>query len=122
MRGQPAGFALALPDVNQAFKKVRDGKLFPTGLMKLLWNIKGPGRRKTITRIRILTLGIKRAYVEHGIGPLLYTEYYKRGPAAGYKVGEASWILEDNGPMNKALARMFGERSKAYRIYERPLV
>ncbi len=121
VRGQPAGFALALPDVNQVFKKVSDGKLFPTGIFKLLWNLKGPGKRKTITRCRILTLGIKRAYVENGIGPLLYTEYFKRGPKAGYSVGEASWILEDNGPMNKALSRMFGERYKVYRLYDKTL-
>lgn len=118
VRGQPAAFALALPDVNQAIKKVKDGKLFPFGLLKILWNVKGPGRKKTINRCRVLTLGIKKAYRELGVGPLLYAEYLKRGPAAGYPVGEASWILEDNIPMNKALAHMCGERTKVYRIYE----
>ena len=34
--GKPAGFALTLPDVNQAQKKVRDGKLLPFGIFKLL--------------------------------------------------------------------------------------
>lgn len=121
VRGEPVAFALTLPDVNQAMKKVKDGKLFPTGLLSLLWNTKGPGRKKTINRCRILTLGIKKAYREFGIGPLLYTEYFKRGPALGYPVGEASWILEDNIPMNKALALMCGERTKVYRIYDRTL-
>jgi hypothetical protein len=121
VRGEPAAFALTLPDINQALKKVRDGKLFPTGLFKLLWNTKGPGRRRTINRCRILTLGIKKQYRELGIGPLLYAEYLKRGPGNGYPVGEASWILEDNVPMNRALAHMCGERTKVYRIYDRPL-
>lgn len=121
VRGQPAGFALALPDVNQVFKKVKDGQLFPTGLAQLLWNLKGPGRKKTINRCRIVTLGIKRQFRELGIGPLLYTEYFKRGPELGYPRGEASWILEDNGPMNKALQLMCGERTKVYRIYDRAL-
>jgi hypothetical protein len=119
--GKPAGFALALPDVNQAIKKVRDGKLFPTGLLKILWNTKGPGRKRTINRCRVLTLGIKRAYREYGIGPLLYTEYFKRGPALGYPAGEASWVLEDNIPMNRALEHMCGRRTKVYRIYDRTL-
>ncbi len=122
VRGETAGFALTLPDVNQAIKKVKDGKLFPTGIFKLLWNLKGPGRKKTIDRCRILTLGIKKAYREFGIGPLLYTEYLKRAPALGYPKGEASWILEDNKPMNKALALMCGERTKVYRIYDRSLI
>ena len=50
-----------------------------------------------------------------------YTEYLKRGPALGYPVGEASWILEDNKPMNKALQLMCGERTKVYRIYDKTL-
>ena len=119
--GEPAGFALTLPDVNQVFKKVSDGKLFPSGLLKLLWNLKGPGRRKTIDRFRILTLGIKKKFQTLGIGPVLYTEYFKVGQQLGYKLGEASWILEDNGPMNKALRLMSGERAKVYRIYDRTL-
>jgi hypothetical protein len=119
--GKPAGFALTLPDVNQAIAKVRDGKLFPTGIFKLLWNLKGPGKRKTINRCRIVTLGIKKEFEAKGIGPLLYTEYFKRGPALGYPVGEASWILEDNIPMNKALVAMGSERTKVYRIYDKAL-
>jgi ribosomal protein S18 acetylase RimI-like enzyme len=121
IRGEAVAFALTVPDVNQAIIKVQDGKLFPTGLFKLLWNTKGPGKKKTINRCRIITLGIKKAYQEYGIGPLLYTEYMKRGPALGYMSGEASWILEDNKPMNKALQMMSGERSKVYRIYDRAL-
>ena len=119
--GKPAAFALTLPDVNQAQAKVKDGKLLPLGIFKLLWNLKGPGRKKTINRCRILTLGIKKAYRELGIGPLLYSEYLKRGPAQGCPVGEASWILEDNKPMNRALEHMCGERTKVYRLYDRAL-
>jgi hypothetical protein len=120
IRGEPVAFALTLPDVNQALIKVRDGKLFPTGLLKLLWYTKGPGR-KAINRCRILTLGIKKAYRNHAIGPLLYTEYFKRGPGNGYPVGEASWILEDNKAMNRALELMAGQRTKVYRIYDHAL-
>ncbi len=121
VKGNPVAFALTLPDINQAMIKVKDGKLFPTGIFKLLWNLKGPGRKKSINRCRIVTLGIKKAYREYGIGPLLYTEYLKRAPALGYPVGEASWILEDNKPMNRALQHMCGERTKVYRIYDRSL-
>jgi ribosomal protein S18 acetylase RimI-like enzyme len=121
VRGELAGFSLTLPDVNQAIKKVKDGKLLPTGILKLLWNLKGPGKRSTVKRCRILTLGIKKAYREAGIGPLLYTEYVRRLPALGYMEAEASWVLEDNKPMNKALQMMCGERNKVYRVYDRLL-
>lgn len=121
VRGEPAAFALALPDVNQVFKKIPSGKLLPFGLMKLLWNLKGPGKKKTMNRCRVLTLGIKKKFQPVGIGPVLYLEYLKRGPAAGYPAGEASWILEDNIPMNRALEQMCGKRTKVHRIYDKPL-
>jgi GNAT superfamily N-acetyltransferase len=111
VNGETVGFGLALPD----------GKLLPTGLFKLLWNLKGPGRKNTIKRCRIITLGIKKKYQEHGIGPILYTEYLKICPQIGYRTGEASWILENNKAMNKALELMCGERAKVYRIYDRVL-
>jgi GNAT superfamily N-acetyltransferase len=107
VRGEPVAFGLALPDVNQA--------------IKLLWNLKGPGKKKTINRCRIITLGIKKRYQALGVGPVLYLEYLKRGPAGGYPVGEASWILEDNVPMNRALEHMCGQRTKVHRIYDRAL-
>lgn len=121
VKGKPAGFALTLPDVNQAQTKVRDGRLFPFGLAKLLWNLKGPGKKRTINRCRILTLGIKKEYREAGIGPLLYLEYFKRGPALGYPVGEASWILEDNRAMLRAIEHMGGKRTKTYRLFDKAL-
>jgi ribosomal protein S18 acetylase RimI-like enzyme len=121
VRGEPAAFALALPDVNQAIKTIPSGKLLPFGALKLIWNLKGPGKKKTLNRCRILTLGIKKKYQQLGIGPILYLEYLKRGPAAGYASGEASWILEDNIPMNKALEHMAGKRSKVHRIYDKTL-
>lgn len=121
VRGEPAAFALTLPDVNQALKKIPDGELFPLGLAKLLWYLKGPGKKTTVNRCRILTLGVKKKFRELGVGPLLYAEYLRRGPANGYPIGEASWILEDNEPMMRALEQMSAQRTKTYRIFERAL-
>ena len=112
------GFSLALPDVHQAQIKIKDGKLFPTGLIKLLWGLKGPAK-KQINRCRVITLGIKKKYQTSGIGALLYLEYLKEGPANGYPVGEASWILEDNPQMIKALENMGAFKTKTYRIYDK---
>jgi hypothetical protein len=119
--GQMIGFALTIPDANQAFAKVKNGKLLPFGIAKLLWNLKGPNKRKTVNRIRIITLGIRRAYQHLGLGPMFYTEYFKIAPQLGYTRGEASWILEDNKPMNKALEMMCGKHYKVYRLYDKSL-
>lgn len=117
--GKAIGFGLALPDVNQALTKIKDGKLFPTGLLKFLWHTKGPGRKKTINRCRIILLCIQKEYQNLGLGPLLYTEYLKIGPQLGYQMGEASFVVEDNHPMIQALKMMNSDLSKVYRIYEK---
>lgn len=119
--GKAVGFSVTLPDVNQALRKIPKGKLLPLGLPKLLWHLKGPLRRKTINRCRIVILGVKKAYQDFGLGPLFYVETYDRAERGRYVGGEASWVLEDNIPMNKALERMCGKRTKVYRIYEKTL-
>jgi len=121
VKGEVVGFGIALPDVNQVFKRIPDGKLLPSGLLKILWYLKGPGRRRAIDQCRIAILGIRPGIRARGLGPLLYVEYYKRLQAMGYRRGEASWVLEDNVPMNRALEEMGAERSRTYRIYEKVL-
>ena len=49
--GEIVGFALALPDVNQALKPAK-GSLFPTGLLKILYY------QRLIRRVRVLALGV----------------------------------------------------------------
>ena len=120
VNGVAAGFGLGLPDANIAFKKIKNGKLFPFGIFKLLWYLKGPGK-KAINRIRIPILGVRQAYQPLGLGALLFTEYLSRAPKAGYPTGEASWILEDNQSMMRAAEKMQGKKTKTYRIYEQSL-
>ncbi len=120
VKGEAVGFGLAIPDINIAFKKIKDGKLFPFGLPKLLWYLKGPGK-KAIKRCRIPILGVRKKFQPMGIGSLLFLEYLKQAPGYGYPTGEASWILEDNISMIKAAEKMVGEKTKTYRVYEQSL-
>ena len=52
--GKMVGFALAVPDVNQVQIKVKKGRLFPTGIFKLLLGL------KKVDYVRIITLGVLR--------------------------------------------------------------
>jgi GNAT superfamily N-acetyltransferase len=114
VHGNPVAFGLALPDLNQALRHVR-GRLFPFGLLKLLWY------RRTIDRLRVFTLGVKPEYRKRGIDALLYLRIYQNGIDAGKGRGEASWILEDNWGMRRALERMGAYVYKTYRVYSHPL-
>lgn len=112
--GQPVGFALALPDYNQALAHV-NGRLFPFGLFKLLWY------RRKIDAARTLTLGIKPEQRATGLDALLILHLFRNGAAGGMPHGECSWILEDNVPMRHGLERFGATVRKTYRVYDKPL-
>jgi len=112
--GEPVGFLLALPDVNQAIKHL-NGRLFPFGILKLLWYM------RRIEGIRVITLGLKKEYRRTGMAALLYFEIFKRGTKKGHTLAECSWILEDNDLMRAALNKMGFTPYKTYRLFERAL-
>ena len=37
INGEPAGFAVGLPNINQIIVHIRNGKLFPFNFLKLFW-------------------------------------------------------------------------------------
>ena len=105
------GFALALPDVNQALKPA-GGRLFPTGLVKILYY------QRLIKGVRVLVLGVMEEYRASGLAAAFYATLTRNARKLGYRDCEMSWILEDNVLMNRSLAMMGAKRYKTYRIYE----
>ena len=114
INGEPAGFALALPDINQAIRRL-NGRLLPFGILRLLWYM------RRINGVRIITLGIKPEYRRSGLDALFYIEIFSRGTGKGHTRGESSWILEDNHLMRGALEKMGFSPYKTYRLYDRAL-
>ncbi len=114
-KGEAVGFLLALPNYNEVFKRLPNGRLLPFGIFKFLWY------KNKIKTLRIVTLGIKQKYQPLGLGALFYIEIIRRGLKRGYTTGEMSWILEDNDLMNKPARMLGGKVYKTYRIYETDL-
>ncbi len=114
-KGEVIGVALCMPDINQVLKKIRKGRLFPFGVFKFLLG------RKKINAIRIMALGVLEPYRKMGIEACFYAGIMKRGLDKGMKMAEASWILEHNDMMNRAIEHMHGVVYKIYRIYEKPI-
>jgi len=112
--GEPVGFCLALPNVNPVLKKL-NGRLFPVGILKLLWYTK---IKNIVNGARIITLGVVDTHRKKGIETLFYLRAIKDGIKRGYNWGELSWVLEDNVLMNKALETLGAKLYKKYRIYE----
>jgi len=114
VNGEPAGFSLSLPDLNQALIHT-NGRLLPFGLLKILWH------SRHIDLLRILALGVRRKFQNLGIDAVFYYETYTRGTARGFHKGECSWILEDNLNIRNTMENLGARIYKTYRMYERSL-
>jgi GNAT superfamily N-acetyltransferase len=113
--GEVIGAALTLPDINQVMAKL-NGRLLPFGWFKFLL-----GRRK-IDQLRVFALGVKHEYRHSGVAAGLYLKHLEEAAVpGGIAGGEMGWILETNGPMNRAMEGMGGKVVKKYRIYEKAL-
>jgi hypothetical protein len=113
--GEPVGFSLAVPDINEVLRHIPDGRLFPFGLLKFFWY------KRKIESLRLITFGFKPPFQQAGLGLGFYFRTWRTAAAKGYACGEASWILEDNYKMIRPLERMGGRVHRRYRIYERRL-
>jgi hypothetical protein len=111
--GQPAGFMLALPDYNEALRKNRSGRLFPLGLLRMLWG------KRTIRTARVMALGVKKEFRSRSILALFTAEVMRRGLAMGKIGAEASWLLEDNQLIVKPMRAMGARERMRWRVYER---
>lgn len=118
--GEPAGFMVLLPNVNEAIADLR-GRLLPFGWAKLLWRLK-------VSRVksgRVPLMGVKRKFAATHRGQLLPFQLIDAVVQAARKLGyrryELSWVLEDNLPMRRICEAGGARIYKTYRLYEKAL-
>ncbi|KAB2909196.1 MAG: hypothetical protein LC102_00945 [Ignavibacteriales bacterium] len=109
--GEPIGFSLTLLDYNQIFKYM-NGRLFPFNFIKMFT------KKKEINRVRIVMLGVVKAWQGHGIDAIMYDNIIKQSAKIGIHFGDASWIVEDNLKMVRGAEMMEGELYKVFRVYD----
>jgi hypothetical protein len=113
--GETVGAALTLPDINKVLAKL-NGRLFPLGWLRFL------RERRRLDEIRVFALGVKQEYRQTGTAAAFYAEHWRECLLRPIKRAETGWILETNGPMNRAMEALGGDIVKRYRVYERPIV
>lgn len=118
--GEPVGFMVTLPDLNEWIADF-NGRLFPFNFLKLLMHL----REKRSRRVRVPIMGVRRQFQTSRLGAQLafmMIEYTRRdGVAAGAQWAELGWILDDNDGMNAILRAILSRVYKTYRVYERDL-
>jgi hypothetical protein len=115
VHGKPAGVMINLPDYSYALAKIGNGRLFPTGIFKLL------ASRKKIKVGRLMVMGVKAEHRTRSVFALFGHELYRRAMEYGALGGEASWILEDNYAMTRPMEAMGAKVYRKWRIYDRAI-
>lgn len=109
--GRPVACVFGLLDFNPRIKKI-DGRLFPFGFIRLLWN------RKAIKNVRLISTNVLPEYQRWGLGLVVLARLVPDLLAWGVKEIEFSWVLETNHLSFKSLQRGGAKVSKRYRIYD----
>jgi hypothetical protein len=108
---------LNLPNLNEVLIKIRNGRLFPTGLFRLLFG------RRTIKTAVITILGVKSRFRNLGLELLLYKRLFEDHRARPFAQSiETTWILEDNRAMIRSLEHLQARLNKRYVVVGKSLV
>lgn len=112
-KNEPVAVVLCLPDVNQVLKHVH-GKLNLWGKLKFFWYSK----TKTVDRLRIIIMGCKKRFQNHGIESALIRclqlEVLPRNTITGV---ELAWVGDFNDKMIALHEATGARQDKIHRTY-----
>jgi GNAT superfamily N-acetyltransferase len=114
--GKAVGFSLAVPNINEVFKKM-NGRLttfgLPIGLAKLLYY------KSRLKSARLVALGVIPEFRGLGVAEMLVLKAVENVMINRQMPGELSMTLENNVLINRLIEAVGGRRYKTYRIYQR---
>lgn len=114
--GNTVGFSIALPDWNRALRYLKNGRLLPTGIFKLLYH------KYKIDRLRTALMGVLPEYRNAGFDAMMHRETTVKCLESDRLEGsEIGWILETNTPMIRVAEKVNGVRKQTYRMYRAAL-
>jgi len=115
--GEGVAFLMSVPDFNQVLKPLR-GRLLTPRVISVLPYLLG---WKMPSQARVVTLGTRKEFRNRGIEAVMFAKVLQFSLQSGFKRYEASWILEDNMPVQRLVELFGGKPSKRYRIYQQDL-
>ena len=112
--GRTIGALFGLLDYNPRIK-ASDGRLFPFGFLRLLYN------RRALNRLRVVSNNVVPEYQAWGVGVVLAYSLIEPALKWGIEHAEFSWVLESNNLSRRSLQRLKVGVEKVHRIYSRAL-
>lgn len=122
VEGEPAAFALGVPDFNIVLRKANPQPGVPEWftLARALWHWK---MRGVIDGARVPLMGVREPYRRQGLDLLMYHYFTEllRKQNKPYHTLDAGWILESNHDMMGTLEGAGLENYRTYRLFEKSL-
>lgn len=119
---EPAGFVVALPDLNQIFKPFR-GKMGLWQIVQFLWRRRNQfawyRKRGILTRARVIIMGVRPKFQKFGVETAMIMEPMPDAVKIGLKEIELSWVGDFNPKMRAILdatGAEFAHRHHTYRF------
>jgi GNAT superfamily N-acetyltransferase len=113
IEGRAVGAQFGLLDYNPRIKQI-DGRLFPFGFFRLLWN------KRAIKRVRLISTNVVPEYQKWGLGLVIASRLVPEAINWGIQEAEFSWVLESNRLSYGTLKRGGAKITKRYRIFDYP--
>lgn len=112
--GEPAGFAVTIPDVNEALRRT-SGQLHAWDMVKLAWFM------RRIETASCKLIGVVPRFRRRGLEALLILDTARGLVAHGYQRIEISLVSSHNPIMGRTVSRLPARPYRRYRIYETEL-
>ena len=113
--GQTVGVVYSLPDLNQAFHRMR-GKAIEENFPEFLEHL-----QKTDHGV-LLVIGVLEGYRGRGINLALAASSYLAMIERGYKTGSYTVVLDDNWPSRRTAEKLGARVTRNFNIYRKELV
>src|SRR6056297_1648714 len=113
--GNQVGFLVTLPDMNQVFRHIPSGKLWPFGFIRYLWF------KRKISKARLMMLSILQGFRNQGIDLVMCERLSQNLIRLGIREGEASYVMGNNLLMHSIVQKTGLEKVSEYRLYRRKI-
>lgn len=112
---RPIGFVVALPEYNQVFQRIRNGRLFPFGFIKLLYY------RKKINALRVFVQFVVPEYQNRAVNAAIFCHIVTKAKEKGIYSADGSTIGDTNIPSRLSVENLGGKHYRTYRMYKKTI-
>lgn len=112
--GQTVGAVYSLPDLNQAFNRMR-GKSIEEHFQEFQRHL------QDVDHGVLLVIGVKKAYRGRGVNLALAAKSYLAMIERGYKTGSYTVVLDDNWPSRRTAEKLGARVIRNFNVYRKEL-